>query len=308
MVSGQGTLLAENVLSTLSQHMCWRICCVKSSEFDFKLGSSYRIPLGQSIEDSNDIRTFLQESFDEICRKRRKPERKAMSIIDRPWPSKEEIEKLVDRASGQFIFPATVIKVIDNKMEDPVKMLNRVLERQTPSFEAIDSLYLVILERVEEQIHLVLQEKPRAAERCQLMRDLLLHVNTHPSSSRDIANFWFEEEVTTIDILVANMQAVLVRDEDTGLIHFRHQSFHDFLVHPSEPPHAFSVANMNPVSRFFLSLRMLAAKSRPPIPKGSFSLPIGALQYLEYAYLYYGGHPVRLPPHLLTTLSSTSLA
>ncbi|TFK62441.1 hypothetical protein BDN72DRAFT_827482, partial [Pluteus cervinus] len=82
-------------------------------DFASKLGppESYRMDLGQSAEDNKDIRTFLQLSFDRLCEKRRKDE--TMSIMDRLWPSQEEIEVLVDRASGQFIFAAIVVDLVD---------------------------------------------------------------------------------------------------------------------------------------------------------------------------------------------------
>ncbi|TFK65096.1 hypothetical protein BDN72DRAFT_900973 [Pluteus cervinus] len=249
-------------------------------EFASNLDPAYRIHLGESAEDNRDIRTFLRLSFDVICQDRR--EDRAISIKDGPWPSDEQIEELVDRASGQFIFASTAIAFIDDEYQDPVKLLNLVLQRQTSSFKAIDSLYLVILQRLEDKINE--RERP---EGCQLMRNLLLHVNTHPSSSSDIAHFWFEDEVE-IDILVKHLRAVLVRRGDAGLIQFRHNSFHDFLVRPSAPPHAFSLTEMNPVSKFFFSLRMLVKKTGPSM---DFLLLQGS-QYLEYAYLYHDSHPL----------------
>ncbi|TFK61534.1 hypothetical protein BDN72DRAFT_904031, partial [Pluteus cervinus] len=232
-------------------------------EFASKLGPSYRIHLGQSEGDKNDIRTFFRVSFDRICQNRRKDG--AMSIMDGPWPSQDEVEWLVDRASGQFVFAATGVRFVDDENEDPVEMLNLIMEQRTSSFEAIDLLYLVILKRVG----MTLDKSSRSLERRQLMQNLILHVDHKPSSSLAIADFWFEKEVT-INILVKHLQAVLVRNpnsrgQDSGImIQFRHKSFHDFFARPSAP-HSFSLADMNPVSKFFFSLRRRAktAASRP---------------------------------------------
>ncbi|TFK61532.1 hypothetical protein BDN72DRAFT_849582 [Pluteus cervinus] len=229
-------------------------------EFTTQLGPSYRIQLGQSEGDKNDIRTFFQVSFDRICQHRRQDG--AMSIMDGPWPLLKEVEWLVDRASGQFIFAATVVRFVDDENEDPVEMLNLITEQQTSSFEAVDLLYLVILKRVG----VTLDKSSKSLERRQLMQNLILHVNHKPSSSLAIADFWFEKEVT-INILVKHLQAVLVRNpsQDSEIvIQFRHKSFHDFFARPSAP-HPFSLANMNPVSKFFFSLRRHAkiAASRP---------------------------------------------
>ncbi|TFK71292.1 hypothetical protein BDN72DRAFT_958213 [Pluteus cervinus] len=250
-------------------------------EFAVKLDPAYRIHLGQSPEDKDDLRTFLRVSFDRICQDRRKDG--AMSITDQLWPSHDEIEELVDRASGQFIFVSTVIAFVDDESQDPVRMLNLVLKRRTSSFKAVDTLYLVILERAEEKIG----DKGRLPELCQLTRNLILHVNGNPSSSFKIAQFWFEEEVT-INILVKHLRAVLVRQDSEDLkgpIQFRHKSFHDFFVHPSEP-HPFSLAEINPVSKFFFSLRMSAKDTSRS--KGVPSLQ--ASQLLGYTFLYCGDH------------------
>ncbi|TFK71503.1 hypothetical protein BDN72DRAFT_436914 [Pluteus cervinus] len=102
------------------------------NKFAERLGPSYRFHLGQSAEDNDDIRTFLKVSFDRICQDRRRD--RAMSIMDGAWPSDVQIEELVDRASGQFIFPATVLSFVGDEEEDPVKLLNLVLGRKTASF------------------------------------------------------------------------------------------------------------------------------------------------------------------------------
>ncbi|TFK66715.1 hypothetical protein BDN72DRAFT_132232 [Pluteus cervinus] len=259
------------------------------NEFALKLGPSYHIHLGQSAEDNEDIRTFFRVSFDRISQHRRKDE--AMSIRDGLWPSHEEVEELVDRASGQFIFAATVVRFVDDENEDPVEMLNRVLERRTSSFEAIDQLYIVIFNRVGEKLDK--SDKSRSLELRQLMQDLILHVNHEPSSSLAIAEFWFEKEVT-INILVKHLQALLVRPVDTNsqvsqnVIQFRHKSFHDFLARPSAP-HSFSLAEMNAASKFFFSLRMHARKAASCwVFHGS--------QGLGYAFLHCRDHP----PHIFS--------
>ncbi|TFK66437.1 hypothetical protein BDN72DRAFT_961756 [Pluteus cervinus] len=229
------------------------------NQFTHQLGPSYRIYLGQSPEDHGDIQTFFRVSFDRICQDRR--DDGAMSITDGPWPSRKQLGALVDRASGQFIFAATVVEFVDDENEDPVEMLNLVLEQRTSSFEAIDQLYLVILKRVG----MTLDKSDKSLERRQLMQNLIMHVNYEPSSSLAIADFWFEKEVT-INILVKHLRALLIRPTDAdsqnsqNVIQFRHKSFHDFFVRPSasHDSHPFSLAEMNPVPKFFFSLRRYA--------------------------------------------------
>ncbi|TFK65095.1 hypothetical protein BDN72DRAFT_962754 [Pluteus cervinus] len=251
------------------------------NEFATKLDPSYHIHLGQSAEDNEDIRTFLRVWFNRIRHNHRRDG--ATSIMDSEWPSHEQIEELVDRASGQFIFANAVIAFVDDEKEDPAERLNLVLERRLPSFKSIDALYLVILERAEEDVG----EKGRRPERRQLMLNLLLQVSINPSSSSDIANFWCEEKAT-VDFLVKHLQAVLFRNKD-NLIKFRHESFHDFLVRPSAP-HPFEI---NPTSQFFMPLQMLARKASQSM---NF-MSLRGSQYLEYSYLYHDGRPLILLPY-----------
>ncbi|TFK62344.1 hypothetical protein BDN72DRAFT_395449 [Pluteus cervinus] len=258
------------------------------NEFAPKLGSSYRIYLGQSPEDNDDIRTFFRVSFDRICQDRRNDG--AMSITDGPWPSQEEVEELVDRASGQFIFAATAIRFVDDETEDPVEMLNLILERRTSSFSAIDQLYVVILDRVVKK----LDQNKKSLELRELMHNLILHINHQPSSPRTIADFWFEKEVT-INILVKHLQALLVRNTTThseDLIQFRHKSFHDFLARPSES-HPFSLVEMNPVSRFFFALRT-HSKEVAYRPRGWALQPS---QWLGYTFYCCDDHPPAVFPY-----------
>ncbi|TFK71489.1 hypothetical protein BDN72DRAFT_436655 [Pluteus cervinus] len=248
-------------------------------DFAPKLGPFYRIQLGQAPEDNDDIRTFLRVSFDRICHDRRKDG--TMSIMDGIWPSDGQIEELVDRASGQFIFAATVLKFVGDEEEDPVKLLKLVLERRTSSFRPIDTLYLVILERVSGAT---------SPHHHHLVHNLLLHVNYEPSSSADIADFWFEELVD-INIRVRHLRALLTRhdahgqDSQEAPIQFRHKSFHDFLARPSVP-HPFSLAEMNPVSKFFFFLRRMARA----VPSHEDIFKLRGSQQLAYAFLCFDDH------------------
>ncbi|TFK61472.1 hypothetical protein BDN72DRAFT_904075 [Pluteus cervinus] len=260
-------------------------------EFARKLGSSYRIQLGQSAEDNDDIRTFLRVSFNRIYQQRRR--HGAMSITHGLWPSQEEIEWLVGWASGQFVFAATLIRFVDDENEDPVEMLNLVLEQRASSFEAIDLLYIVILKRVGR----TLDKNDKSLELRQMMQNLILHVNSEPSSSLTIADFWFGKEVA-INILVQHLQALLVRSTDAhgevsqSLIQFRHKSFHDFFARPSTP-HSFSLSEMNPVSKFFFSLRKRAKNATDR--SGGWALQPS--QWLGYVFFCCGDHPPTVFPY-----------
>ncbi|TFK60190.1 hypothetical protein BDN72DRAFT_965813 [Pluteus cervinus] len=258
------------------------------NEFRPHLGSSYRIQLGQSAGDNDDIRTFLRIKLDEICRRHRKS--KVMSIKDGPWPSDEDIEMLVDSASGQFIFAATAIAFIEGEDKDPVELLNLILGHQLRSFGSIDALYLVILNRVA----------PAGSPYRQLTHQILFHINHEPSPAFDIGEFCFVDE-TTIDIRIKHLRSVLVRQashdpESQELIQFRHKSFHDFFAQPSSP-HEFSLAALNPVTKFFYHLRRAAKIAHSRMNLQRFMHKCRSPQWLCYSFLYWDDHPPMILPY-----------
>ncbi|KAF8975997.1 hypothetical protein BDQ17DRAFT_1459609, partial [Cyathus striatus] len=64
-----------------------------------------------------------------------------------------QIKKLIEKASGQFIYPATVIKYIGNHRSDPVQQLGIILDidnSQTGNpYAEIDALYTFILKSAQ---------------------------------------------------------------------------------------------------------------------------------------------------------------
>ncbi|KAJ8094315.1 hypothetical protein PM082_006855 [Marasmius tenuissimus] len=68
-----------------------------------------------------------------------------------PWPSVEDLEALVIRACGQFIYAATVIKFLKLAFTHPVMQLRVILDNASSSgqrkspFPALDALYDIVL-------------------------------------------------------------------------------------------------------------------------------------------------------------------
>ncbi|TFK63159.1 hypothetical protein BDN72DRAFT_333726 [Pluteus cervinus] len=241
--------LLRDILASASKlkHLIkFLVCCrpelmIEKTFTDLNPGGTVtrRVTIGEDRADHNDIRTSLRHSFKRICEVRRKEN--TISIRNGLWPSEYEVEELVDRASGQFVFAAIVIAFVDDEYEDPVELLNRVLERRGPSFRAIDDLYLVILERVDARIG--------SPELRRMLRNLLWSVSR--MSTHMLPHFWFEEQVK-FNILVKHLHTVLHRPDGLdGAIRLRHKSFDDFLERPSSR-HSFSISW---VSRWFACVR-----------------------------------------------------
>ena len=99
------------------------------------------------IDATTDIQAFLHSEFSRIkCE---------YSIPDDPlWPAQGVVESLADRASGQFIYAATVVKFVDDRRARPHKRLNMILGSSPPGslspFAEIDALYTQILSNVPD--------------------------------------------------------------------------------------------------------------------------------------------------------------
>ena len=72
--------------------------------------------LNNEFHPDDDIRLFLDESFSEL--KTGHPRRKS---IPSSWPSAEVLESLVYKASGQFIYAATVVRFVESICHRPME-------------------------------------------------------------------------------------------------------------------------------------------------------------------------------------------
>jgi hypothetical protein len=105
-----------------------------------------RLVLDEGYDTAADIEWYLCEKFEEIYSRNRD----IMPDIENPWPSEHDLEVLVWRASGQFIYAATVIKFVDSDTDfrTPEENLNIILTRgpmQASAFSELDRLYTQIL-------------------------------------------------------------------------------------------------------------------------------------------------------------------
>ncbi|KAJ7725396.1 hypothetical protein B0H16DRAFT_283506 [Mycena metata] len=106
-----------------------------------------------NVEQSfHDVRTYLQDEFARIHREHHH----TMHTVPTPWPSPDNLDSLVKKSSGYFVYASTVIKFVDDKSFRPTERLNAVQNLQcdpnsdTP-FTVLDQLYIHILSSVPLQ-------------------------------------------------------------------------------------------------------------------------------------------------------------
>ena len=93
---------------------------------------------------------FLQDGFAKIC-----ADNSIMSHVEQPWPKEGIIDLLVQRSSGQFIYPATILKFVGVDFCSPTKQLALVLKPDPTAFSDLDQLYTQILSVYPSAVNLV---------------------------------------------------------------------------------------------------------------------------------------------------------
>ena len=170
---------------------CNRICFIVTSrpepwihdEFTIEPLSTItrQIFLGQTPEANDDIRTFFRLGFTEIHDSPK--HRLTMSNVAKPWPSYSILDKLVDKASGQFIYPATVLKFVNDPNYRPTDRLDVIASIPVISPSALALKPLAALDQLYSQILSMSSNKQRTL-------DILSALIAMEASPPALYNYW----------------------------------------------------------------------------------------------------------------------
>jgi DNA polymerase III delta prime subunit len=143
------------------------------------------------------------------------------------WPSKAQLEALMRRSGGLFIFASTVVKLILDVNGDPKSQLDSILNRRDNFVREggvhLDQLYREILERVYRE-----RDGPLIEERRAILG--LLVVARHPMSATSIASLLGIKRAKNVMTCLRGLHSLLViPDDPLRPIRFHHKSFPDFL-------------------------------------------------------------------------------
>jgi NACHT domain len=236
--------------------------------FDVKLLSSLttRLVLDDKYHPDDDIRMFLQSKFQDI--KNRHPSR---AHLPSSWPSVEEVERLVQKSSGQFIYGSTVIKFIDSHRHWPPDRLDIIFgispRGKTMPFAEMDSLYLHILTSASDNID-------RSLEIFSVL--LFLHHRDLQITPQFIESFLSLREGEVFTILSDLHSIIAVPSANGRNISLRlfHASLGDFLTDHSRSGDTFfldpGVCHRNIVNRIINQLTNPASGSRLHFPYSTY--------------------------------------
>ena len=178
------------------------------------------LELNSEFRPDEDIRRLLNDKFREI--KTCHPFRSGIPSF---WPSKQQMDTLICKASGQFIYASLAVRFINSTCNSPMRQLDIVLDLRPPinhdlPFAELDTLYTYIL-TCTKNLDLVL-------------RILGLHevlIEDHDDCSLDVIESVLGLEDGDVCIYLSPLNSLLEVQErvDGRKIVFHHSSFMDFL-------------------------------------------------------------------------------
>jgi hypothetical protein len=170
-------------------------------------------------ESTVDIRLYLQRRLSSIALD--------FPSLPKPWPSARQLDELTAAAAGLFIWASTLVRLVSHSQ--PATELKEILamiktHRLTGKLLGLGELYAAILA----------SKFPQQNDK-ELFKKLSAVVITSrvPLTVEKISILIPQLGRTDMDYVCGRLTTVL---DDTGSLHFLHQSFVDFLITP--PPHS----------------------------------------------------------------------
>ncbi|KIK62626.1 hypothetical protein GYMLUDRAFT_223892 [Collybiopsis luxurians FD-317 M1] len=188
--------------------------CIKECFTGWNFGSICQwLALDDTYQASKDIRFFLQNGFQKILTYHSN----SMAHVPQPWPTSAQIEYLLQKSSGQFVYAATVMKYIGEDGDVPADRLNIILGLPVQDYEArcspyaeLDALYLQILSTVKRPTFLL-----------QILSALIVHQKEH----------------------IGPKPMHFLQSVPIGLLHATSSGVHSLFKHPSPVESGFEFAH-----------------------------------------------------------------
>lgn len=184
--------------------------------------------LSKDSDASKDIRTFLRQEFKKLC----EVHPISSTLKNNGWPSERVIQDLVDRSSGHFVYPSTVMKYIESPKHRPDDRLEIVLGltsccTKDHPFSQLDALYLLILQDVKETEIISIK---RSFSILYLISEKVGYFTTHRYGSSRIIQDMLLLRPGNVDMLFDPLRSLVVKEREDGNLRVFHKSLFDFLL------------------------------------------------------------------------------
>ena len=194
-----------------------------------------RLSLDNSYEPDSDIKKFLVDKFSDI--RELHPFR---AYLPESWPTQEIIDKLVAKASGQFIYASTVDRFISSIRCNPAERLDVLLGKldagRLKPFEQLDSLYSAIFHAIDQADRVGTLRILGIVMVLSLYRHRIPYLpssnNPYPFSPRFLQRL-LGLRTGGVRCLLFDLESLLTIDDDDRDIRFFHASLSDFLFDKS---------------------------------------------------------------------------
>ncbi|KAF7967295.1 hypothetical protein HWV62_34777 [Athelia sp. TMB] len=214
---------------------------------------------------SSDIKLFLEDRFSNIIRQNTA----LFRSVPRPWPSPDNLEALVVKSDGLFIFAATLAKFITDGNGSPNSKLKTVLAMH----DGLDPLYTQVLGAVS----------PKITSFRRVLTTLML---CYEQPSVAVLSKILELDADNVLFALMAIQSIIhIPSNDNDPIRLNHTSLRDFLIDRKRSEHHC----INP-SAFHT---VLATDCVELLQKGLADLPRSGLledEAVAYASLHWYRH------------------
>ncbi|KAK7030257.1 hypothetical protein VNI00_014274 [Paramarasmius palmivorus] len=239
-----------------------RIC--RAFEHDSFASQVRCLAVGDSYGTMRDITTYFHVRFSQL-----QDTHHALRHMDVSWPGENVIRRLVDRASGQFIFAATVMKYLESDDELPTERLEAILRIRAEDlpkspYPDLDLLYNQILsacpkwDEVRKVLGLLLSRNfdiPLIIGRREYRGESIMgmdysHLQSSIQSGKGISvsqerrgrrgfdRFWSAKVIEVLlnydpgrlETLLFRLHSVIEVPSGSGNIHILHASFMEYLT------------------------------------------------------------------------------
>jgi hypothetical protein len=197
---------------------------------------SSQLSLDNSYNPDADIKKFFVDEFSDI--RKMHPFR---AYLPESWPTQKVIDKLVAKASGQFIYASTFDKFISSIRHNPAERLDVLLGNldagRSKPFDQLDSLYSVIFHGIDQAD---LAGTLRVLGIVMVLSHQILSYPSYTPSSDDPFPYSprFLERLLGLKTggvryLLFDLESLLAIDDDDSDIRFFHASLSDYLFDKS---------------------------------------------------------------------------
>ena len=167
----------------------------------------YSILLKDDFETRAELLQHLRTGFEEISKRKLD----LMYSVQKPWPSEDDLKALAYRASGQFLYAATVLRFVGSDDVHPVRQLQLILTRQPGSVTAFSSM--------DELYSLILRSCPGQETLSSLLRSLVFFHNAVHNVSRNAFHNAFHSVLLSRTRTHANLEIITgLQTEDIAVI------------------------------------------------------------------------------------------